>query len=85
MLVLLLCPRTPVSVGASDVCCWVVMVVVVVLVVVAVASVACVAVPILNPDGYEYSWTDDRMWRKTRMPNPGSPCVGTDPNRNWCA
>ena len=23
------------------------------------------------------------MWRKTRMPNPESPCVGTDPNRNW--
>ncbi|XP_014679917.1 PREDICTED: zinc carboxypeptidase-like, partial [Priapulus caudatus] len=25
----------------------------------------------------------DRMWRKTRSPNPGNPCVGTDPNRNW--
>jgi len=40
-------------------------------------------VPNLNPDGYEYCWTNDRMWRKTRKPNPGSTCVGTDPNRNW--
>lgn len=39
--------------------------------------------PILNPDGYEYTRNSDRMWRKTRKPNPGSNCVGTDPNRNW--
>jgi len=39
--------------------------------------------PIFNPDGYVYTWATDRMWRKTRRPNPGSPCVGTDPNRNW--
>lgn len=25
------------------------------------------------------------MWRKTRKPNPGSSCVGVDPNRNWDA
>jgi hypothetical protein len=37
----------------------------------------------LNPDGYAYTWTNDRMWRKTRRPNPGSSCVGTDPNRNY--
>jgi len=23
------------------------------------------------------------MWRKTRSPNAGSTCKGTDPNRNW--
>jgi len=23
------------------------------------------------------------MWRKTRKPNSGTSCVGTDPNRNW--
>uniref|UniRef100_A0A6B2LK86 Peptidase M14 domain-containing protein n=1 Tax=Arcella intermedia TaxID=1963864 RepID=A0A6B2LK86_9EUKA len=23
------------------------------------------------------------MWRKTRKPNQGSTCIGTDPNRNW--
>lgn len=39
--------------------------------------------PILNVDGYEYTWNGDRMWRKTRSPNAKSPCVGTDPNRNW--
>ncbi|XP_049809431.1 zinc carboxypeptidase-like [Schistocerca nitens] len=37
--------------------------------------------PVTNPDGYEYSWTDDRMWRKTRRPHV--PCFGTDGNRNW--
>jgi len=37
----------------------------------------------VNPDGYMYTWSGDRMWRKTRSPNPGSSCVGTDPNRNW--
>jgi murein tripeptide amidase MpaA len=40
-------------------------------------------VPVVNPDGYVYTWGPDRMWRKTRRPNSGSSCVGTDPNRNW--
>lgn len=39
--------------------------------------------PILNVDGYDYTWTSDRMWRKTLSPNSRSPCNGTDPNRNW--
>merc|ERR1712115_74384 len=39
--------------------------------------------PSMNPDGYEYSRNYDRMWRKTRSNNPGSSCIGTDPNRNW--
>jgi len=34
----------------------------------------------------ECNWlVKDRMWRKTRKPNPGSICVGVDPNRNWDA
>ncbi|XP_048398140.1 carboxypeptidase B-like [Stegostoma tigrinum] len=45
-------------------------------------------VPVINVDGYVYSWTKDRFWRKTRSRNSGSNCVGTDPNRNfdarWC-
>jgi carboxypeptidase A2 len=41
--------------------------------------------PNANPDGYEYTWTNDRLWRKTRSPNAGSACTGTDPNRNWDA
>jgi len=37
--------------------------------------------PSVNPDGYVYTWTNNRLWRKTRKPY-GS-CVGADPNRNW--
>jgi carboxypeptidase A2 len=40
-------------------------------------------VPIVNPDGYTYTWSDDRLWRKNRTPNAGSACVGTDLNRNF--
>ncbi|XP_006258108.1 carboxypeptidase B isoform X1 [Alligator mississippiensis] len=44
--------------------------------------------PVLNIDGYVYTWTTNRMWRKTRSRHAGSSCVGTDPNRNfdagWC-
>jgi len=39
-------------------------------------------VPIVNPDGYEYTHTTNRLWRKTRNLNNGSTCIGTDPNRN---
>lgn len=34
-----------------------------------------------NPDGYEYSWTNDRLWRKTRSPQ--GVCTGVDANRNF--
>jgi carboxypeptidase A2 len=40
-------------------------------------------IPIVNVDGYDFSWTNNRMWRKTRKQNSGSTCVGVDPNRNW--
>jgi len=41
--------------------------------------------PLLNPDGYVYTWTTDRMWRKNRRINsaPFTKCVGVDLNRNW--
>jgi len=39
--------------------------------------------PVFNVDGYVYTHTTDRLWRKTRKPNHGSTCIGTDPNRNW--
>lgn len=39
--------------------------------------------PIYNPDGYEYTHTTYRLWRKNRRPNTGSTCVGTDLNRNF--
>ncbi|XP_011188813.1 zinc carboxypeptidase A 1 [Zeugodacus cucurbitae] len=38
-------------------------------------------VPHANPDGYVYTHTTDRMWRKTRQPH--GTCYGADPNRNW--
>ncbi|XP_012719081.1 carboxypeptidase A5 [Fundulus heteroclitus] len=38
-----------------------------------------------NPDGYYLTHTSNRMWRKTRKPNPGYSCYGVDPNRNWNA
>ncbi|KAJ7341527.1 hypothetical protein JRQ81_005731 [Phrynocephalus forsythii] len=44
--------------------------------------------PIMNVDGYEYSWTNKRMWRKSRSLYGNNRCVGTDLNRNfdagWC-
>jgi len=39
--------------------------------------------PLVNPDGYEYTHTTNRMWRKNRNPNSGSSCIGTDLNRNF--
>jgi hypothetical protein len=39
--------------------------------------------PSVNPDGYEYSHTSYRLWRKNRAPNTGSSCVGSDLNRNF--
>ncbi|XP_073961556.1 carboxypeptidase B-like isoform X2 [Choristoneura fumiferana] len=39
-------------------------------------------VPVLNPDGYEYTHTHDRMWRKNRAIYDGH-CVGVDLNRNF--
>jgi carboxypeptidase T len=39
-------------------------------------------VPVVNPDGYEYSRTVDRMWRKNRRDN-GDGTFGVDLNRNW--
>jgi extracellular matrix protein 14 len=42
-----------------------------------------VFVPILNPDGYEYSWTHDRYWRKTRQPTHYAACNGFDLDKAW--
>ncbi|XP_062866876.1 carboxypeptidase O [Trichomycterus rosablanca] len=44
--------------------------------------------PVLNMDGYVYSWKDNttRLWRKSRSPGSGNcTCNGTDLNRNFYA
>lgn len=35
-------------------------------------------VPIVNPDGFSYTWTNNRLWRKNRRGG-----YGVDLNRNW--
>ncbi|KAL7415333.1 hypothetical protein BDY24DRAFT_338162 [Mrakia frigida] len=41
-------------------------------------------IPVVNPDGYEYSFEKSRLWRKTRF-DSGSVlgCKGIDANRGW--
>jgi len=39
-------------------------------------------IPVENPDGYQYSFTMDRYWRKNRRPN-GDGTYGVDSNRNY--
>lgn len=39
--------------------------------------------PMMNPDGFDYTWTDERFWRKNRRDVEGSDEFGVDLNRNW--
>jgi hypothetical protein len=41
-----------------------------------------IVVPNVNPDGYEYSYYYDQMWRKNRRPVDNN-CYGVDGNRNY--
>ncbi|XP_071991334.1 carboxypeptidase B2 [Engystomops pustulosus] len=44
--------------------------------------------PVMNVDGYHYTWNTNRMWRKNRSKHGNNKCYGTDLNRNfdagWC-
>jgi hypothetical protein len=39
-------------------------------------------IPVVNPDGYVWSWDEQRLWRKNRRDN-GDGTFGVDLNRNW--
>ncbi|KAE9580392.1 Metallocarboxypeptidase A-like protein [Colletotrichum fructicola] len=39
--------------------------------------------PVVNPDGFIYTQTTNRLWRKNRQTTSGSSCLGHDINRNW--
>lgn len=40
-------------------------------------------IPVLNADGYAYTWSTERFWRKNRQSQSNSSCVGVDLNRNF--
>lgn len=39
--------------------------------------------PVVNPDGFLYTQSSNRLWRKNRQTTSGSTCLGHDINRNW--
>lgn len=52
----------------------------------AYTSVDWIILPMVNPDGYAYTHSDERMWRKNRRPADSGDdggCVGVDLNRNF--
>ena len=46
-------------------------------------SITWIIYPLLNPDGYYYSYTRDRFWRKNRSKQRNTKCLGVDLNRNY--
>lgn len=47
-----------------------------------VDNVETIVLPVMNVDGYLYSWSNERLWRKNRRNNGGG-TFGVDNNRNW--
>jgi hypothetical protein len=41
-----------------------------------------IIIPVVNADGYSYTWTTQRLWRKNRRENDNG-TFGVDLNRNW--
>ncbi|XP_034836347.2 carboxypeptidase B-like [Maniola hyperantus] len=48
-----------------------------------IRNIDWIVLPIANPDGYEFSHTNTRMWRKNRRRGHHATCFGVDPNRNY--
>jgi murein tripeptide amidase MpaA len=46
------------------------------------SKIDVVVAPVVNPDGFLWSWQRDRLWRKNRR-NNGDGTFGVDLNRNW--
>ncbi|XP_008511048.1 carboxypeptidase A5 isoform X1 [Equus przewalskii] len=38
---------------------------------------------VTNPDGFAFTHSMNRLWRKNKSTRPGSFCIGVDLNRNW--
>lgn len=46
-------------------------------------SLNFIIAPTLNPDGYEYTWDVDRLWRKNRQDTGNEDCLGYDLDRTF--
>ena len=42
-----------------------------------------IIIPVMNPSGYDYTWTDDRTWQKNRQSLEGTLCDGVFINSNY--